>query len=269
MTKSATKTLDATKVRQIESLSWGGAIAVPRLRVATAVKASTALGIAWPTDTAEQVDAIAAALVTVTHLHAERPRLTLDDLLADDAPGRARAAISIDEGGTRYATPAQQELLAAGINATTSAITSAAPDILNKVADWITEHADQRHLAKYARDLPAPVAAKVGQWDTAVQAHSELLRITDPMTFEDLERNEEAHRLYAWTDQQWIAFHTAQDTLNTDKQTAQWWDWKGLADVEVKPARTTTEVARRAKHANDIATAWNDEHRPKLNLRWY
>ena len=131
-TKTNTKPINPDSIRHIESTSWGSGIQ-RGLRLHKAAQATRAVGLEWPAETVDTVDSIANALSRVAILNAERPRLTLDDLLADDAPERARAAITIDEGGTRRGTPAQQELSAAAIAGMNRAITTAAPDMLAKV----------------------------------------------------------------------------------------------------------------------------------------
>lgn len=261
-TKTNSKPINSASIRSIESSSWGTGIG-RGLKVSRAAEATNTVGIEWPAATVDQVDRIHAAAQQVLTLSAERDRLTLDDLLADDVVARTRAAIAIDEGGQRRATSAQQELGAVAVQGMNRAVLDVAPDMLNTVCDWLIEHQDERHLARAARDLPRHLAGKVSTWNAAVTAHSELLRLTDPMGFEDAERNEGAHRLYSWTIPQWIAFHTEQDTLSEIKTTTpNYWDWKGLEEVELNPARTVAELTKRTKAANDAGQAYNVAHRP-------
>lgn len=253
--------LDPTTVRTLESSSWGAGYR--GVKVARAVEATAAVGIPWPTTTVEGIEQLAPALARVTTLTTTRPRLTLEDLLADDAPERTRAAIAIDEGGTRRGTSAQAELRQVAILELNRLITDAAPTVLDTVADWLLEHQDERHLARLARDLPPHQRDTLTRWNSAIDAHAELLRITDPLGFEDLERNEEAHRLHAWTSEQWLALHAEQDTLTTTSTTARWWEWPDLPHVAIDPARTTAQLHQRAHEFNNLAEAWNSEHRAK------
>lgn len=258
-TKNANTTapLNAQAVRQIENSSFGSGM-YRGLKIAKAAEATVAAGLGWPTETVNRVDQIAQALARVVVLDADRPALTLDDLLADDATERTRAAISIDEGGTRRATKAQQELSAAAIVGLNSAVQAVAPAMLDTVADWLIEHQDERHLARAARDLPRHMASRVTAWNSAVTAHAELLRIADPMGMDDCERNEAMHRLYSWTPAQLLAFHAEHDLLSEVKtSTPNWWDWPGLHEVELNPARSVDELARRTRQGNDAAEAYN------------
>lgn len=254
---NTTAPLNAAAVRQIENSSFGSGM-YRGLKIARAAEATTTAGIEWPAETVDRVDQIAQALARVVVLSGDREPLGLDDLLAPDAVERTRAAISIDEGGTRRATVAQRQMASAAIVGLNNAVQAVAPAMLDTVADWLIEHGDERHIARAARDLPRHMAARVTAWNSAVTAHTELLRITDPMGFEDLERNEAMHRLYSWTPAQLLAFHAEHDLLSEVRtSTPNWWDWPGLHEVELNPARSVDELARRTRQGNDQAEAYN------------
>lgn len=252
-----TALLNAAAVRQIENSSFGSGM-YRGLKIARAADATTTAGIEWPTETVNMVDQIAQALARVVVLSGDREPLGLDDLLAPDAVERTRAAIATDEGGTRRATVAQQQMVSAAIIGLNNSVQTVAPAMLDTVADWLIEHGEERHIARAARDLPRHMAARVTTWNSAVTAHTELLRITDPMGMDDTERNEGMHRLYSWTPAQLLAFHAEHDLLSEVKtSTPNWWDWPGLHEVELNPARTVDELARRTRQGNDAAEAYN------------
>lgn len=263
-----TKLINAAAVRRLESITWANGVG-RGMRVGKAAEATVEAGIEWDAETVDLIDRLAAAHAQISILSNERPPLTVDDLLADDVTARTRAAIAIDEGGARRATVAQQQLSNAAVHAMNKAILTATPATLERAVAWLIENQTARHLAHAAANLPRNIARQVTAWGAAATAHAQLLILSDPMGWEDLERNDGLHLHYKWTDEQLLALHSEQDLLSVNKdRTVKFKEHWVFPDVEFSPVATVAELAARTKAGNDLCAAYNAEHRAREKSPW-
>ena len=255
-----------SNLRTIESsartASWGGA---SPLRLSRAIEGTEALGLSWPSDVTDTINAAAQAIALGRNItRPGREPLTWTDISSPDAVERINHAVMQDNLKTLRTVEALTEVTRAANGQVARVITAAAPGMLTQVAKLAEKHQEDRDLALMAAKLPSNLRAKVSRWENIAITHTELLRIAEPQAFEKLERNSSAFALHTWTTQQWLELHESHDTLSEHKL-VDWMPWAIENGVSVAPATSVEELASRTKAANDVAENYNKKHRPKRN----
>lgn len=220
------------------------------------------LGILWPSHVSETVEIACNAIQQVrSSLKSKRPELTWDDLQTPDLSARIRTAAVDDSLQSLSLNKVSQEVLSLALRHTIQAVKAEAPEMLNQVIEYAKGHAQDRDLIIITGKLPAQLQDQLGKWRYVSQAHQQLIELIDPATYGKLERNTDAHLLHEWTDEQWLALHTEQDTLTEHAMNVNWMKWAIENNVTVSPAATAAEVDARTKRANDIGSDYNRKHR--------
>lgn len=220
------------------------------------------LGILWPAHVSETVEVSCNAIQQVrSALKSKRPGLTWDDLQAPDLSTRIRTAAVDDSLQSLSLNKVSQEILSLALNHTIQAVSAEAPKVLDQVIKYAKDHAEDRDLIAITGNLPSQLQDKLGKWRYVSQAHQQLIQLIDPETYDQLERNSDAHRLHEWTDEQWLALHTEQDTLTEYAKNVEWMKWAIRYNIPVSPATSAAEIHARTKRANDIGADYNRNHR--------
>lgn len=220
------------------------------------------LGILWPAHVSETIEVAYNAIQQAKHaLKSKRPELTWDDLHAPDLSTRIRTAAVDDSLQNLSLNKVSQEILRLALGHTSQAISGTAPAVLDEVIQQAIERAEDRDLVAIAGGLPPQLQDKLGKWKYISQAHRQLIELLDIATYSKLERNSDAHLLHEWTDEQWLALHTEQDTLTEYSKSVDWMKWAIKNNIPVSPATTAAEVHARTKRANDIGADYNRKHR--------
>lgn len=220
------------------------------------------LGILWPAHVSETIEVAYNAIQQAKHaMKSKRPELTWDDLHASDLSTRIRTAAVDDSLQSLSLNKVSQEILRLAMSHTTQAISTEAPKALEQVIKYAQDRSEDRDLIAITGNLPPQLQDKLGKWKYISQAHQQLIKLIDPKTYGQLERNSDAHLLHEWTDEQWLALHTEQDTLTEYSKNVDWMKWAIKNNIPVSPATTAAEVNARTKHANDIGADYNRKHR--------
>lgn len=262
-TKTTTAPINLGNLNTVETTQYAawGATTHNRAKLTRAAEETQSAGLQWPEVVARTVDTAAEALRTShTALTTERHRLGWEDLQAPDLAQRIRTAALDDSTAAMDTRNVRAEVNHAAYSETLRVFIDSAPEVLKALNARIVESSEDRALVGAASLLPKSLQHRVSRWAALSTAHAEVLRLTDLAEYEDLERNSGAHRLHRWTQEQWLEFHTAHDTLARTKN-PDWIKWATDEGIEIAPVGSVRELAQRTKAANDIGQEYNRVHR--------
>lgn len=262
-------TININDLRRIENTYWGTSYEFNlRYPISKIIEQAETFGFSnWPDDLPTIIDKAISALDTISVEKRKRAPLTWEDLTGRNAQKIVDQAVATDYFATIPVTSNVRSEVIKTVQANVwEPIKDTIPAIMTHVAEWIEKHQDNDELAHYVRSnpgLPDELTRKVTPYIEATKLLHLLIEYADPATWNRVEFNYEAHTIYQWTDEQWLAFHAERDTQKHHGNMGDFRTHPLAKELKIKPVRSTKELADRTRHFNDLADEYNKKNRKK------
>lgn len=208
-TKKNTTAAPMTAAQRVSILNRGttNGGGYPWAAATQALTLAEELGLTWPASTEQAFTDAREAFATLDVALKTDARVGWEMLTAPDAVDQLRALLTARAVAGTVDSVRPEANQAASLHIA-GQLTADAPHMLQALATYAAEHADDRRLVGVTGHLPADLAAKVNTWAKIDRLHVALLSCAEGESVSkmDLPAGWSWTRLYAWEPSAWVEF---------------------------------------------------------------